>query len=175
VADDLPSGIDLARHRDFEGRHIGQWLRHGFLILLTAFIVAALFNVFGQSSTISSATSPQAALTMTTPHRVRGGLLYQAKFEIHAVQELKEPVLVLNDGWFDQTTINAVEPEPAGATSDGGRVKYRFSPLQAGRTMTVYIDLQANPTNVGSHDATVALYDGDRRLLEIDHTQFNFP
>jgi hypothetical protein len=172
---DLPSGIDLARHRDFEGRNLGQWLRHGYLILLTAFVVVALLNVFGESSSTSSATSSAATLTMKAPQRLRGGLLYQAKFEIHAIKELKAPVLVLDDGWFDQTTINAVEPEPAGATSDAGHLKYRFDPLSPGRTMTVYIDMQANPTNIGSHDAAVALDDGGRRLVSIDRTQLNLP
>lgn len=172
---DLPSGIDLARHRDFEGRNLGQWLRHGFLILLTAFVIAALLNAFGQKSSTSSATSAAATLTMTTPQRVRGGLLYQAKFRIDAIRELKAPVLVLDHGWFDQTTVNAVEPEPAGATSDAGHLKYRFNPLPAGRSLTVYIDLQANPTNVGSHDASVALYDGGQHIVSIDHTQLNLP
>jgi hypothetical protein len=172
---DLPSGIDLARHRDFEGRNVGQWMRHGFLILLTAFLVAALLNVFGQSSSTSTASSPAATLTVTAPESLRGGLLYQAKFQIHAVQEIKAPVLVLDHGWFDETTINAVAPEPAGASSDAAHLKYRFDPLSAGRTLIVYVDLQTNPTNVGSRNADASLYDGDRRLVSIDRTQLNFP
>lgn len=172
---DLPAGIDLSKHRDFEGRNPGQWLRHGFLILMTALLVAALLNVFGERPSTSTATSPVATLTMTAPQRLRGGLLYQAKFEIHARRDLKAPVLVLDQGWFDETTINAIEPEPAGATSDSQHVKYRFSPLSAGRTLTVYVGLQANPTNVGSHDAGVALDDGTHPLVSINRTQLNFP
>ena len=172
---DLPGGIDLGRHRDFEGRKLGQGLRHGFLILLTAFLVAALLNAFGEESATSTAGSPAASLTLTAPQRLRGGLLYQAKFEIHARRDLKAPVLVLDQGWFDETTINAIEPEPAGATSDGQHVEYRFSPLSAGRNLTVYVGLQANPTNIGSHDAGVALDDGTHPLVSINRTQLNFP
>lgn len=154
---------------------MGQGLRHAFLILLTAFLMAALLNVFGENSSTSTATSPAASLTMTAPQRLRGGLLYQAKFQIHAIQELKAPVLILENGWFEQTTINSVEPEPVGATSDADHLKYRFNPLSAGRTLTVYVDMQANPTNVGSHDAGVSLDDGGRPLVSIDRTQLNFP
>jgi hypothetical protein len=171
-----PAGIDLAKHRDFEGaRKYGQWVRHVVLVLLAAFLAAALFNTFGEDSSTSTAASPAATLKMTAPQRVRGGLIYMAKFEIHAVREIKAPVLVLDQGWFDQTTVNAIQPEPEGSTSDAERVKYRFGPLSAGSTLTVFVDLQATPENVGSHEAGVALDDGGREIVSIHRTQLNFP
>ena len=112
---------------------------------------------------------------MTAPESVRGGLLYQARFSIHAFRALAAPVLVLDRGWYDQTTVNTLQPEPVGTTSDARHVKLRFSPLAAGRTELVYLDFQANPTNVGTHSAGVALYDGSRRLASIDRTQLDFP
>jgi hypothetical protein len=171
----LPAGIDLARHRDFEGRAIGQWLRRGFLLLLTALVVAALLNAFGQSSTTSSARGGAGSLSVRAPERLRGGLLYQATFEIRAFRPIGAPVLVLDRGWYDQTTVNTLVPEPEASTSDAKHVKLRFAPLAPGRTLRIYIDFQTNPTNVGSHAAGVALYDGDRRIVSIDRTQVNFP
>jgi hypothetical protein len=47
--------------------------------------------------------------------------------------------------------------------------------MAAGRTLVVYVEFQANPVNVGSHDAGVALYDGSRPIVEIPRTQFDFP
>jgi hypothetical protein len=172
---DLPAGIDLGRHRDFEGRRLGQWLRRGFLLLLVAFVVAALLDAFGQVPETTTASGPGGSLTLTAPARVRGGLYYQAKFEIHATEPLGAPTLVLDSGWYDETTVNTVEPEPAGTTSDPDRVKLRYPPLAPGRTLVVYINLQANPTNVGSHDAGVSLYDADRPIATIDRTQLDFP
>jgi hypothetical protein len=170
-----PDGIDLSRHRDFEGRRLGQILRHGFLALLLALVVAGLLNLFGQASTTSSVEGAAATLTLTAPNRVRGGLLYQATFRIHARQAIGAPTLVLARGWLEQTTVNTVEPEPVATTSDEGHVKLRFAPMPPGRTLTVYVDLQVNPTNLGSHDGDVALFDADRPLVAIDRTQLDLP
>lgn len=172
---DLPDGIDLDRHRDFKGKRTGQWLRHGFLLLLTAFVVAALLNAFGARPDTSEASSSVASLRVTSPERVRGGLLYQARFRIHAFEPIGAPTLVLDKGWIEETTINTLEPEPADTTSDAHSLKVRYPPLQPGQTLDVYVSLQANPNDIGSHDATVALYDADRPLVTVPHTQFNFP
>lgn len=172
---ELPDGIDLPRHRDFEGKKGGQWLRHAFLALLGAFVLAALLNVFGQASSTTSAEGAAASLTMTAPSSVRGGLLYQATFRIRSFQPIGAPVLVLDKGWFEQTTVNTVEPEPAETTSDEDHVKMCFPPMPPNRTLTVYLDLQANPTNVGSHEAGVALYDAGRPIATLDRTQIDFP
>ena len=172
---DLPAGIDLPRHRDFEGRALGQWLRRGFLALLAIFIVAALFNAFGQRTTTSEASGAAGSLTVTAPERIRGGLYYQARFRIHAVEPIGAPVLQLDRGWYEETTVNTLEPEPAETTTDKDHVKLRFPPLAPGRTLVVYLNLQANPTNVGSHDADVTLLDADRPIATVHRTQVDFP
>lgn len=172
---DLPAGIDLARHRDFEGRGVGQWLRRGFLALLLAFVIAALLNVFGEAPATTEAGGAGATLTMSAPTHLRGGLFYQARFEIEAQREIAAPVLALQRGWFEETTVNTLEPEPEKTTSDAEGVRYAYPPVSAGETLVVYLGLQANPINVGSRAAGVALYDGERKLAEIERTQVNFP
>jgi len=172
---DLPQGIDLPRHRDFEGRRAGQWLRHGFLALLTVFLVAALFNAFGARTSTEEASAAAASLKVTAPERVRGGLLYQARLEIHADEAIGAPTLVFDKGWIEETTVNTMEPEPAETTTDARHLKVRYPPLPPGRTLTVYISLQANPNDVGTHNADVALYDADEEIASIDRTQVNFP
>jgi hypothetical protein len=173
---DLPAEIDLGRHRDFTGRRTGQWLRHGFLALLILFVIAALANAFGQAAATDTASGPGATLSVKAPSRVRGGLTYQGEFVIHAKEALAAPTLVLARGWVDQTMINTLEPEPAGTTTDAaGDLKVRFPAMAAGRTLVVYAELQANPINVGSHDADVSLYDGARPIASISRTQLDFP
>ncbi|MFL5899175.1 MAG: hypothetical protein ACJ76D_12090 [Solirubrobacterales bacterium] len=172
---DLPQGIDLPRHRDFEGRRTGQWLRHGFLVLLSAFVVAALLNAFGARTSTEEASATAASLKVTAPERVRGGLLYQARLEIEANEAIGAPTLVFDKGWIEETTVNTLEPEPAETTTDLGHLKVRYAPLPPGRTLTVYISLQANPNDVGTHNADVALYDADEEIVSIDRTQVNFP
>jgi len=38
---DLPAEIDLGRHRDLQGRMLGQWIRRGFLALLFVYSASA--------------------------------------------------------------------------------------------------------------------------------------
>lgn len=172
---ELPDGIDLPRHRDFEGKRPGQWLRHLYLMLLLAFVVAALLNAFGADTTTSEAVAPAATLKVTAPERVRGGLLYQARIEIHTQEPIGAPTLVFDRGWIEETTLNTLEPEPAETTTDEGHLKVRYPPLPPGRILTVFISLQANPNNVGSHNQGVALYDADEEIASVDRTQVNFP
>lgn len=172
---DLPKGIDLARHRDFEGKRPGQWLRHAYLVLLAVFVVAALLNAFGAVPSTSEARAPAATLKVTAPERVRGGLLYQARIEIHARQPIGAPTLVLDRGWLEETTLNTLEPEPAETTTDAGHLKIRYPPMPPGRILTVFVSLQANPNNIGTHDAGISLYDADQPIVSIDRGQTNFP
>ncbi|MBN9622952.1 MAG: hypothetical protein J0H06_08370 [Actinobacteria bacterium] len=153
-----------------------RWLRRGFLTLLFVFIVAALANVFGQAAATDTASGAAGSLSVKAPSRVRGGLTYQGEFVISAARDLGAPTLVLDRGWVDQTTVNTVQPEPAGSTTDAeGNLKLRFPPLSAGRTLVVYVEFQANPINVGSHDADVSLDDADERIATIERTQLDFP
>jgi hypothetical protein len=173
---DLPAEIDLGRHRDFEGRGLGQWIRRGFLALLVVFLVAALANVFGQAAATDTASGAAGSLSVKAPSRVRGGLAYQGEFVIHAKEALAAPTLVLDRGWVDQTTVNTVQPEPEGTTTDAdGTLKLRYAAMAADRTLVVYIQFQANPINIGTHDADVALYDGARPIASISRTQIDFP
>jgi hypothetical protein len=173
---DLPAEIDLGRHRDFQGRQTGQWIRRGFLSLLLVFVIAALGNVFGQAAATDKATGAAGTLSVKAPSRVRGGLTYQGEFVIHATKKLGAPTLVLDRGWVDQTTVNTVQPEPEGTTTNAeGDLKLRYAPMAPGRTLVVYVEFQANPINIGSHDAGVSLYDGGRPIAAIPRTQFDFP
>jgi hypothetical protein len=173
---DLPAEIDLGRHRDFEGRRAGQWIRRGFLTLLLVFILAALANLFGQADATDSASGAAGTLSVKAPSRVRGGITYQGEFVIGATEAMAAPTLVLDRGWVDQTTVNTIQPEPAASTTDAaGDLKLRFAAMPAGRTLVVYVEFQANPLNVGPHPAGVSLYDGGNLVASIPRTQFDFP
>jgi len=69
---------------------------------------------------VSRVQGPEASLTVSSPPRVRGGLLYQARIRVKARRALKQPSLVLDQGWFEQTTINTIEPQPSQEQTDNG-------------------------------------------------------
>src|SRR4051812_25802435 len=103
---DIPEGIVLKRDRDFEGRQHELWIRRGLIALVAAILVLGLVNVFGQRPGTTTASGPEATLKLYAPARVRGGLMYEARFHITAERELKDARLLLGSGWLEGMTIN---------------------------------------------------------------------
>src|SRR5436190_7898049 len=86
---ELQGHLSRSRDRDLKGREYQVWTRRALLLLLVALIVAALLNVFGQRSTTSEARASAATLTVKAPQRLRGGLIFEGRFEIQAHRALK--------------------------------------------------------------------------------------
>ena len=169
-----PDCIDLERHRD--DRHlVERATRWAVVALLTAAAVAGLANVFGQHHVLLVAESDAASLRVSAPGALRSGLLYQGRFDIEAHAPLRRPTLVLAGGWWDAMSVNSVEPQPIRSWSRDGHIAMEFGPVAAGRSFTVYLYLQANPTTAGRRDQSVELRDGDRTLASIDRTVNVFP
>jgi hypothetical protein len=163
------------RNRDLVGREGLPWVRRLGLLFLLAFVVAALLNVFGQRAEDSSASAPAATLELNAPSNARGGLIFQARFEIHATEEIKQPLLILDRGWFDGLTMNTTVPDPSEQRTDNGRVVFEYDTIPAGRSLVVWLQFQVNPTRVGSEDQDVELWDGETKLLHLDHSLGTFP
>src|SRR4051794_37003855 len=88
---DYPDLLTQERHRDLVGRERHPWIRRVFLLLVGALLVAALVNTFGQRSETVHASGPAARLEVHGPKRVRGGLLYQQRITVHALQDIAPP------------------------------------------------------------------------------------
>ena len=173
---DIPDGIVLRRNRDLEGRLWHIWVRRALLAVpFGAALVLALFNVFGQRPQTQSATSPEASLKLYAPARVRGGLLWQARFTIEATQDVKDAVLELGPGWLEGMTVNTIEPSPIGEGSSNGKLTLDLGHIPQGKKYLLFMQFQVNPTNVGRRTRTLALYDGKTRLLSLDQTVTIFP
>jgi hypothetical protein len=171
----IPDSIVLRRDRDLGPRRNDIWIRRGLFGLVCLVPVLALFNVFGQRPETSTGAGAAARLSVTAPSRVRGGLLYQARFRITANEKLDQAELVLARGWIDDLTINTLEPSPASETSRDGKLAFDLGPISAGRSYVLFIDYQVNPTNVGRQDQAVTLYDGKRALVTLHRTLTVFP
>jgi hypothetical protein len=121
-------------------------------------------------------TTSAAGLEVTAPARLRGGLIYQARSTITARRGLHDARLVLDPGWFEQTTVNSIEPRPSEETTDGrGRPVFDLGPIQAGARHRRFVYFQVNPTNVGHRSQTVELRDGDKLVARIDRSVTVFP
>jgi|tagenome__1003787_1003787.scaffolds.fasta_scaffold20895190_2 hypothetical protein len=164
---DVPSGLALERHRDWQGRGRYVWVKRVITGVLVVFVAAALLNVFGQRTVASTVQAPSATLTMTTPHAVRLGLIYQTRIDITAHRTLRHPVLTLSPGWFDGSTLNSTEPSPLSEASSGSGVAFGYARLAAGRTMSVFMEWSANPTAPAWRRAQeIRLLDGRTPILQ---------
>jgi hypothetical protein len=172
---DLPESIVVDRHLDLRGRANEVWVRRGLLLGLVALLVVALLNVFGQRPMQSSAGSDRAVFRVSAPPRIRGGLIYQARFTIEARRELKDAALVLSSDWLDGVTVNTIEPSPIGEASRNGQLVLQLGHIPAGQKHVLYMEFQMNPTTVGRRHPTVTLEDSGFELLRIHRTLTIFP
>jgi hypothetical protein len=170
-----PDGIQVGRHRDLKGREWQGWLRRALLAIPAAVVALALANVFGQHPTTSRASDIQASLSMSAPSHLRGGLLWEARFDIHATQTLQHARLVLSSDWLEGNTVNTIEPAPSSETSRNGALELDLGRIAAGQRYLLFIQLQTNPTNVGRRTARTTLFDAGTRLLTISRTLTFFP
>jgi len=166
MAQNLDS-VNLARARERRGRAREIWVRRAGLVVVAAIVVLALFNVFGQAPGEATASSPVATLTVLSPAKVRGGLLFEARFTIVAHQELKKATLVLGRGWAEGVTINTLEPAPSQETSDNGRLSFQLGEIPAGQIFVFYMQFQVNPITVGSRSQQAEVLDGSTRLVSL--------
>jgi hypothetical protein len=114
-------------------------------------------------------------LSVDAPPHLRGGLLFQARFEIHAKRRIAHPKLVLSSGWLDAMTLNTVEPSPLSESSGDDGLSMSFEALPAGHMLIVWTDWQVNPTNVGRRSQDVSLFDGSEPIAFADRTVTVFP
>jgi hypothetical protein len=177
MAGAVPDYIDPERHRDLDGRALERWIPRVLFLLICILPVLALFNVFGQRPTVKKVANPNGFATMevSAPTSVRGGLLFQARFDIRARREIKDAVLVLDSGWVESMTLNTVEPAPANETSSDGSLALDLGNIPAGKLWRQYLQFQANPVNTGSQSQGATLYDGNVPLLRLNRNVMVWP
>ena len=173
---DVPDGIVLKRHRDLDGMRRTLWPRRIIVGAIGVFAVLGLLNVFGQRPVTASADAPAASLKLNAPDHLRGGLLFSARFHITAHHDVKDAVLVLDQGWAEGMAINTIEPGPSARRSRDGKISLDLGHIPAGRAYVLYMQFQANATNLAwRRPAGVTLLDGSTRLLHIDRNVTIYP
>jgi hypothetical protein len=164
---------DLFADVDEPSRHahtrVVPWIRRVILAVFALFIVAVLAGAAGQQPARSSAAGPRARLVLLAPDVVRGGLLVQVRFEIHAITAIKQPRLVLERGYFEGMQVSSIEPSPPQEAGHGTDVALGLPAMPAGADRTVWMALQVAPTTVGDRPADVTLQDGPKTLAHISH------
>jgi hypothetical protein len=170
-----PEGLTLRHHRDLEGREKRPHARRVILVLVTAFLVLGLLNVFGQRPHTAVASSNGVELEVYSPTKLRSGLYFMSRFTIEAERELENATLVLDPGWLEGMTLNTLEPSPIGEANRDGRLALELGRIPANTTHVFFLHFQVNPTNVGRRPQDVDLLDGEQLLLHVDRTVTVYP
>ena len=171
---DIPDSLSLRHNRDREGAWDLNVRRVSASIILAIVVLGAL-DAFGQRPETTVAAASAGSLEIYAPTRVRGGLLYMARFTIRAREDIAKATLVLDPGWAESMTINTIEPAPTDETSDNGRLALTLGPIKAGDSFLLFMQFQVNPTNVGRRPQDVELRDGDTHIATIHRTVTVFP
>jgi hypothetical protein len=171
----IPDTIVLKRDRDLAGRQNEIWVRRGLFVLVCVVPLLALLNLFGQRPSGSTAAVAAAKLNVYAPTRVRGGVLFEARFHVTALRDVKDAVLVLDSGWLEGMTLNTIEPAPTNEASRNGSLTLDLGHIPAGNSYLLFIQFQVNPTNVGHRRQTVQLYDGEQKLITLHRAITVFP
>ena len=168
-----PDKLTLIENRDLRGRRRRLvWTRRVGVTLLAVLPVLALLNVFGQRPETSSAATTKAHLYYMSMRRSTPVAALPTPLASRSTQcrELRRARLVLDPGWAEQYTVNGLAPQPLSEGSDNGRLSFVLGHIPQGRHYTMFLSLQVNPTNVGHRDQHVWLYDGAKRLVEVERT-----
>jgi hypothetical protein len=144
-------------------------------VLVGLIPLLALLNVFGQRPTTSKASVAAASMSVYAPTRVRGGLIFEARIHITAHRDLKNAVLVLGTGWLEGMTLNTIAPGPVGEASRNGKLALTLGHIPQHESYILFLQFQANPTNVGHRSRSVELLDGDTELAAVHQTVTVFP
>jgi len=172
----IPDYIVLKRHRDLDELRERPWPRHLILGAIAIFSLLGLVGVFGQRPETSTASAPAAKLELYAPTKLRGGLLFSARFRITARRDVKNATLVLDPGWAEGMAINTIEPSPVGEGSTDGKLTLELGHIPARQSYTLWMQFQVNPTNVAhNRPAGVTFLDGSRTLARIDRSYDIYP
>ena len=171
----VPDGLTLDRHRDLRGRERRPHVRQALLVVLATFLLLGLLNIFGQVETLSSAEGSGARFEVSAPTKLRGGLFFEARFEVEAIEEIANATLVLDPGWLEDITLNTVEPAPVGEASRNGDIALELGRIPADDTHILFLHFQVNPTALGLRSQDVDLYDGERLLVSLDRDAIVWP
>jgi hypothetical protein len=143
------------------------WARRAVMGLLALVALLALLNRFGQQPAQSTAQTPAATMTLSSPSTVRGGLFFQSRLEIRAARAIEHPRLVLDSGWVEGMQVNSITPEPVGETSRDGRPVLSYDALEPGELLRILFQFEVNPTNVGRRSYGIELDDAERPLARL--------
>jgi hypothetical protein len=126
----------------------------------------ALSGLAGVEET-RSAESGAATATWHAPARIRNGEFFEMRLAVDAHERIDELVVSIDLALWEDFTINTFFPAASEETTEDGRLRLTFGPVERGGTFEMKVDAQINPDMLWRNEGAVVVSDGDDRLLEI--------
>jgi hypothetical protein len=161
----LPDGIG-----DEHSRPIAGWRVHASPLSLVVFgvvLVLALTGLLGRESD-RRAEGSGVRLAVHSSEIIRNGEFFEMRINVEADGPIGELVIGVDEGLWEDMTVNTTIPAPSDEESADGEFRFTFASLEAGTPFLFKIDLQVNPDIVGGNDGSITVYDGDDELAATD-------
>jgi hypothetical protein len=142
--------------------------RHASPLSLAVFgsvIVLGLTGLLGHERNWQAAANG-TELAVHAPAITRNGEFLEMRISVETDEPIGELVIGVESALWEDLTLNTMIPAPTDEDSEAGEFRFTFTGLEPGMPFLLKIDLQINPDIVGGNDGTVAVYDGDERLVE---------
>ena len=162
-----PDGIKQQHIRETRG--IRQYRTAVGVIALAAASGAAAIGLLGAPDAARVTTAERGGLEVYGPRLIRTGEFFEMRFRAHAIDDLDEAVITVEDGIWRDITVNTMIPAPTEETHEDGEFRFTLGPLEAGQTFLLKVDLQINPDHFGGNTGTIGLHDGSELIAELTY------
>ena len=139
------------------------------LILLAVLMILGLAGALGgHPPSRHQVETADVVFHVLSPDRLRNGMVFETLVEIEAKKPVRQLVVSISDGLWQDMTINTMIPAAETEEYRGGFHRFSFSGLQSGEVFRFKVDGQINPPLLGQVRGTVAAWDGSRKLAAIN-------
>jgi hypothetical protein len=160
-----PDGVGEEHARPLEG-----WRHHASplaLVVLGAIIVLGMAGLLGREAAWR-AEANGVTLAVHSSEIIRNGEFFEMRISVEPDASLSELVIGVDEGLWEDMTVNTMIPGPADETSVDGEFRFAFAELEAHQTFLLKVDLQVNPDIVAGNQGAVTVYDGEEMLATTD-------
>lgn len=149
---------------------VALWFRRAAVLALAALVVASLLGVLGVRTEESSAHGNGYDLTLRYPAVARAGLDVEWQATVgHEGGLPKEIVLGVTADYFDLYEAQAFHPEPAESSRDEDTLYLTFTTQPDSELFVVVFDAYLQPAAQQGDTATVAVLEGETRMVSINY------
>jgi hypothetical protein len=160
----LPDGVSAAHLAQPSGQHASLLP----LMLLGAILATGLSGYLGGTRRHFTDAGPAVTLTVETPAVSRTGDVLETVVDVLARQDVAELVIGIDAALWRNVTVNATLPEAGDEEYVDGQYRFTFGQLGTSESFRFQIAQQINPGLFGTNRGRVSVFDGTRRLAQLD-------